>query len=489
MTPRKLCLLLLLVTACYADRSVGVSTGGDRDDGPPPKAKFPSKLVGQAGEALSLETPVAGDMDGDGLDDFLLLAYRNASLERGGEYQRPLLYLFYGRAEFPAELSTAEADAAFEVDSGFNGTVGDVNGDGYDDLLLTLSDSTNFIFGSKQRLEGLVPRGEGGVKWTFDALPPPFSNELLIMHSVRGAGDLNGDGCADLILRASALLSADTGENLDRAWVVPGYPGEWKSIAWNGSPLLASVGQVTLPEFFDPTQTVGLLQAESVGDIDGDLRDDLLALGPHGSLMFYGKRDYPAELSEAGADATLRSSVKTIRDDFGRPVSRHRLGDFDGDGRDDLIVTSGGEEFQLAYGQRWSGEADVQAELQISTGAPEKLFIGGAAGDIDGDGSPELMLQIAELGHDQVIASVSSVYVVRGTGKRMRGTIQLSESERWDVRAMQSRAGQAIQQFFLGGDIDGDGSQEILTTYAPVDPFDTSDASIYLVPSTPRAPD
>src|SRR4051812_45999129 len=154
MDLRRLALLPFLVTvACYSTESVGISARGDRHESVKPK--FPSAIVGQAGEALTLESPVAGDMDGDGLDDFLVLASRTN--ENGG-FERTLLYLFYGRPEFPAQLSTADAQAAFELDGGFNGTAGDLNGDGYSDLVLSQFNAFNVVLGSRQRLHGLIER-------------------------------------------------------------------------------------------------------------------------------------------------------------------------------------------------------------------------------------------------------------------------------------------------------------------------------------------
>lgn len=79
--------------------------------------------------------------------------------------------------------------------------------------------------------------------------------------------------------------------------------------------------------------------------------------------------------------------------------------------------------------------------------------------------------------------------LLRGTGERLRGDIQLSENDRWDLPVPRPDA-HSILQLVLGGDIDidGDGSQDILTGSLASDPFSPT-GSVYLIPSTPRAPD
>jgi hypothetical protein len=498
MPLHKLSLFLLLMTvACYSERGVG---GRDESDEPPAaaKPKFPSKIVGEVGETLSLDSPRAGDMDGDGHDDFVILG----TLVSQGGSARTLLYLFYGRTEFPAELSTADADAAFAVDQGFNGTVGDLNGDGFSDLLLTHTNSADFAFGSKERRHGIIARNSARVSWTVGALPPPFSPELVVEFSVRGVGDLNGDGLADLVVKANASLNVD-GESAGGAWVVLGHPGEWQSEAWDASYAAADLGLGTSGPKFDDAASPPVIWADHAGDIDGDGRADLLALIGDASSVFYGKRDFPAHLSAAEADATLlppaaaklAPSAPDFQSSDAEPLlAAQTLGDLDADGNDDLLVAGFAIGLQITYGRRWSGEQQIEPELAISPEQPADQFIvGAAAGDLDGDGFPDLLLgAVGGLSPENASSSPAGLaYVLRGTGKRLRGNITLSESDRWTPAiAAPASVGAAARPIFntqLAGDIDGDGSQDILTSVV-VD--DLTGASLaYLLPSTPRARD
>jgi hypothetical protein len=355
------------------------------------------------------------------------------------------------------------------------------------------SNTANFVFGSKQRLHGIIERGTGGVMWTIGALPSPFSSEQTITWTVRGAGDVNGDGCADLIVSATSILAPESFQQIERGWVVPGYRGEWQSTAWDASTAIANVGLVPSQVSLDLEMEKTLLSAQPAGDVDGDRRADLVAFNGNGSLMFYGKSEYPAELSMADADATLLPfAAAPVRSDTGLPMpfnGAQRLWDLDADGRDDLVLKGALDTFRVAYGQHWSGESEVEPELEISAGAPEKSILEAAAGDLDGDGFPELLLSVIDLSQINPVNRdfPMAVYVLRGTGERLRGEVQVSERDRWDVVIPELAQGASISRLLLAGDIDGDGSQDILTRLNPADPA-VETTSLYLVPNTLRTP-
>src|SRR5262249_22635105 len=128
--------------------------------------------------------------------------------------------------------------------------------------------------------------------------------------------------------------------------------------------------------------------------------------------------------------------------------------------------------FQLVYGERWSGEKELAADLTLllenDTFQQLQDF---AIGDIDGDTFPELMLSVASFGGwDQTAPDIRArpgIYLIRGTGDRLTGTRQLTADYRWSPPT-ETGTGfkinpEAIVYLKLAGDIDGDGSQDILT--------------------------
>jgi hypothetical protein len=166
-----------------------------------------------------------------------------------------------------------------------------------------------------------------------------------------------------------------------------------------------------------------------------------------------------------------------------------QLGDLDADGKDDLAVLTRGDVFEVAYGKRWAGESALETDLQVVGPRPNDHVMLAAAGDLDSDGFPELLLNVAAPPNDNFLITdyETRVYVLRGTGKRLRGRIQLSENDRWTPPVTQPADTVGMFNLMLAGDIDGDGSQELLTSFVSIDPSHTS--PVYLLPSTPRSPD
>ena len=145
----------------------------------PGKHGFSIRGRGEAmtGEAVS----GAGDVNADGLDDFLIAA-PNAGHEREGR-----VYLVLGQHIFnmPIRFGLVAAGAGEVVSR-----LGDLNGDGYDDLLLVTVDFRCVLLWGREGIpERLDLRNDipAGLGVTFDGA----------RYGV-GAGDVNGDGQEDL---------------------------------------------------------------------------------------------------------------------------------------------------------------------------------------------------------------------------------------------------------------------------------------------------
>lgn len=233
-----------------------------------------------AGEAVS----GAGDINGDGIDDFVIGANRADSNDddagRG--------YVVFGRSTpFPNRLDLSNLDgmngfaingeAEFDFLGQSVAAAGDVNNDGIDDLLVgaRLADPNGrssgrayVVFGSRtpfsSRLEASGLNGTNGIILNGEAEGDSAGG------SVGGAGDLNADGIDDIVI--GALFADPNGNASGRSYVVYGRDEPWDS------PLeLASLNGQT--GFFVNGETAGDRAGASVtgaGDINGDGVNDLL---------------------------------------------------------------------------------------------------------------------------------------------------------------------------------------------------------------------
>ncbi len=230
------------------------------------------------------QVAAAGDVDGDGCDDLLISAYRfNGRLRHGGK-----VYLYFGSksglasapgwtAEYDRPV-TAGVDDVHEQHFGFGlSSAGDVNRDGFDDILIGARFAEQ-----GDRNEGLAflylgsPTGPGR--------RPDWVAESNLAHAEFGHGvskayDLNGDGFDDVIVGAPG---ASLGQLNEGAVVV--YHGSRRGLT--RYPVWSMEGDHTHERFGLPVA--------SAGDINGDGYPEVLFVGQHHGRAFKEGRPYVA---------------------------------------------------------------------------------------------------------------------------------------------------------------------------------------------------
>ncbi len=133
----------------------------------------------------------------------------------------------------------------------------------------------------------------------------------------------------------------------------------------------------------------------SAGDVNGDGYDDIVATGGGSSYVVFGKAGgFPAGLTTAQLDGTNGFSVNA-----GKVAARH-VGDFDGDGVDDLLIGDGYSAY-LIRGHRGAFPAALNVDTLdgvngfritgLILGEYSQQQIDGA-GDVNGDGYADLLL-------------------------------------------------------------------------------------------------
>ncbi len=178
----------------------------------------------------------AGDMNNDGVADLLVGAYRS---DVNG-YESGAAYVVFGSAGLGSsgvlELSTLDGSNGFrlngESSNDFVGAAvsaaGDINRDGFDDLLIGANGSN--ANGYKSGVSYLVYGGpDVGASGVVELAELDDSSGMVLLgaarsdysgRSVSGAGDVNADGADDILI--GAWMADPTGSRAGESYVVFG---------------------------------------------------------------------------------------------------------------------------------------------------------------------------------------------------------------------------------------------------------------------------
>ncbi len=285
-----------------------------------------STLEGNSiGANFGYSVSTAGDVNGDGYSDVIIGAHRytNTESEEGAAF----LYSGSSTGLIATPSWSAESNQA---DSRFGtsvSTAGDVNGDGFSDVILGArlhdngesNEGTAFIYHGSS--SGLNPTAN----WTGEG----NQAEAQFGFSVSTAGDVNGDGYSDVIIGAVLYANGETGEG--RAYVYKG-----SALGLNSTPIWTSESNQINARFG--------YSVSSAGDVNGDGYSDLIIGAPfyaNGQTAEGKTFVYLGSASgiSATADWTAESNVASAQ--FGYSVST--VGDVNGDGYSDVII--GANEF------------------------------------------------------------------------------------------------------------------------------------------------
>jgi len=254
----------------------------------------------------------------------------------------PLLFAAASAAD--ARLPGFSGIEFFRVGWGtHNLRVADVNGDGLKDIVV--------VNNNKARIDCLIQRANPEEAPEPEDLEPNqvpddkrFKNRpYLAEKKIFGLelGDLNGDKRADMVYY---------GDPKELVVVYQNEKGEWGR-----------------RRTFDITDFAQMPYALAVGDINGDLRDDIVLCGTDGTYFIYQAKDgkLRAPMKEAGVPPGVSAIV---------------LRDFDGDRRLDLLYLSFSEDKPFAF--RFQGRDGKLGPLVRCRTAPLRAVgIGDPTGD------------------------------------------------------------------------------------------------------------
>lgn len=382
------------------------------------------------------------DVNGDGVSDVFL---GSPLIDGAAGPSSGAVYGFYGSSSsLPAEPSWSTTGSGFWVGRGQTvACAGDVDGDGYGDLLVA---DANF---NPTHEKGRVTLFRGSA----DGLGPTpawrrSGNEIGDDYGLTLASmDVDRDGFSD------AIVGADNG--------TAGEKGEGLVFVYRGGPEGLQAPAATRFEMDRAGAGVGAA-LQPAGDVDVDGLDDLL-VGYHGadaSGLVLLKGDPDGGLSAPAWEWTLPAGADLTRDGIA-------AGDVNGDGYADVLVASDGA-VRIFYGSPEGPSSLPEAVLEGVEGSG--FGSGLAVADVDGDGFADVA--VGSSGFTGELSEQGRVDLYPG------GAEGPGSAPAW--QAVGDREGAHFGGRLAFADVDGDGLPDLLVAATSYTAQKEAEGRVYL---------
>jgi FG-GAP-like repeat/FG-GAP repeat len=379
----------------------------------------------------------AGDVNGDGYSDVIVAAdwYDNGQINEGA------VFVYHGSANGISTTAAAmlESNQERAYMGGSIASAGDVNSDGYSDVIVGVS-----FFENGQAGEGAAFVYYGGPRGINTHVPLVIEGNKRYSSmgtDVAGAGDVNGDGFSDVIT-----------SNQDTAFVFQGSAG--------GVITTNTIGKITIP----PTEYGADVSAvSSAGDVNGDGYSDVIV----GSMDYENGQDFE------GAAFVYHGSITGISNTAATVLEGNQefslfgygglacAGDVNGDGYSDVIVgavyyynVQDVEGAAFVYHGSASGiYTKAAAKLESNQASANFGWSVSSAGDVNGDGYSDVIVGVESYDNGQTNEGAAFIYYGSASGISTTADAMVESNREF------SGMGSAVA---CAGDVNGDGFSDVI---------------------------
>lgn len=447
----------------------------------------------------------AGDINGDGINDILIGAKRgDPNGNNSGES-----YVIFGNKNLgnsnSFSLDNLDGNNGFVINGkGIGDQAGfgvsrarDVNNDGYQDLIIGARDADsngNIDSGAAYIVFGSATIGSNG---SLELSQLNGNNGFAIQGkgigdrlglAVSSAGDINGDGIADLVIGSQDIYD-ENNSYLGEAYVIFGQNNLGNNGNFNLDRLDGTNGFVLKKANAPDSLSIF---ATNAGDVNGDGLEDLIVGTENSdptisgkSYVVFGSNDISNNglVNLADLDGSDGFKIKGIRNNDRAGSSVSTAGDINGDGIEDLIV---GARYGRANGNTFAGQTYVifgstnlgqTGNLNLTQLNDNNGFVinginsgdrSGAtvskAGDFNGDGFDDIMIGAPSADPNEQ-NDAGQAYIVYGGAN-------IGNSGSLDLVALNRRTGLIVNAIAKGenlglvvsdlGDVNDDGVADVI---------------------------